>query len=143
MASFGRLIPTGGGEEIPLRKDRILIGRRENCDIVLRFPNVSGQHCRMSVESGYWFVKDLDSRNGTKVNGYRVTHRKRLDPGALLSVAKHQYEIRYDPEELGAAGPPPADDDHIESVLGHSLLERSGLSRRDGEGHANKPKDAD
>jgi pSer/pThr/pTyr-binding forkhead associated (FHA) protein len=141
--NFGRLIPTGGGEEIPLRKDRITIGRRENCDIVLRFPNVSGQHCRLTLEQGYWFVKDLDSRNGTKVNGYRVTHRKRLDPGVLISVAKHQFEIRYDPEEQGAVGPPPADDDHIESVLRSSLLDRAGLERRDGDGLKNRSKDAD
>jgi hypothetical protein len=34
MANFGFLVPTGGGEDIPLKKDRILVGRRENCDIV-------------------------------------------------------------------------------------------------------------
>ncbi len=143
MANFGRLIPTGGGEEVPLKKDRILIGRRDSCDIILRFSNVSGQHCRLTLEAGYWFVTDLDSRNGTKVNGYRVSHRKRLDPGTLIAIAKHQYEIRYDPEELGAVGPPPADDDHIESVFRSSLLERSGLARRDPEAGGNKPKDLD
>ena len=67
MANYGFLVPTGGGEDIPLKKDRILIGRRDNCDIVLRFANVSGQHCRLTLEQGYWFIKDLDSRNGTKV----------------------------------------------------------------------------
>lgn len=140
MTNYGRLIPTGGGEEIPLRKDRVTIGRRENCDVVLRFANVSGEHCRLVLDSGYWFVNDLDSRNGTKVNGYRVAQRKRLDPGNILAVAKHQFEIRYDPEECGAAGPPPADDDHFEAVFRSSLLERSGLQRRDGEAGKNKPK---
>ena len=101
MANFGFLVPTGGGEDIPLKKDRILVGRRDNCDIVLRFANVSGQHCRLTLEQGYWFVKDLDSRNGTKVNGYRVA-RKRLDPGVILTIAKHQYEIRYNPIDLVA-----------------------------------------
>lgn len=130
MAVFGILAPTGGGEDIPLKKDRILIGRRDGCDIILRFPNVSGQHCRLTLEAGYWFVKDLDSRNGTKVNGYRVSGRKRLDPGVILSVAKHQFEVKYDPESLGASGPPPADDDHLEGVLRSSLMERAGLQRR-------------
>ena len=123
-------MPTGGGDSIPLRKNLVIVGRRENCDVVLRFPNVSSQHCQLILDSGYWFVKDMDSRNGIKVNGYRVTSRKRLDPGVILSIAKHQYEVRYDPEELGAVGAPPADDDSIESVLRSSLLERSGLQRR-------------
>ncbi len=130
MANFGLLVPTGGGEDVPLKKNRILIGRRDNCDIVLRFPNVSGQHCRLSLESGYWFVKDLDSRNGVKVNGHRVTGQKRLDPGNVLSIAKHQYEIQYDPESLGASGPPPMDEDNFETLMGKSLLDKAGLERR-------------
>jgi adenylate cyclase len=129
MANYGFLVPTGGGEDIPLKKDRILVGRRDNCDIVLRFANVSGQHCRLTLEQGYWFVKDLESRNGTKVNGYRVV-RKRLDPGVILSIAKHQYEIRYNPEDLGAMGPPPGDDDQIDFSLRSSLMQKAGLDKR-------------
>lgn len=132
MAEYGRLVPTGGGDTIYLKKEKLLIGRRESCDIVLRFSNVSGQHARLSLESGYWFLKDLGSRNGTKVEGYRIS-RKRLDPGASISIAKHAYTIDYSPEELGAFGPPPPDDDQIEQVLRRGLLDRAGLARRDDE----------
>lgn len=130
MADYGMLIPTGGGEDVPLKKDKILIGRRETCDIVLRFPNVSGQHCKLSLESGYWFVTDLNSSNGTKLNGTRIAGKRRLDPGALLAVAKHQYEIHYDPEKLGASGPPPSDEDAIDAIMKASLMQRAGLDRR-------------
>ncbi len=130
MADYGMLIPTGGGEDVPLKKDKILIGRRDNCDIVLRFPNVSGQHCRLTLESGYWFVTDLNSSNGTKLNGTRISGKRRLDPGALLAVAKHQYEVNYDPEKLGASGPPPNDEDAIEAIMKASLMQRAGLDRR-------------
>ncbi|MEQ1825227.1 MAG: FHA domain-containing protein [Pirellula sp.] len=142
MANYGFLVPTGGGEDIPLKKDRVLIGRRDNCDIVLRFANVSGQHCRLTLEQGYWFVKDLESRNGTKVNGYRVV-RKRLDPGVIISIAKHQYEIRYNPEDLGAMGPPPGDDDQIDFSLRATLMQKAGLDKRSVEDDkgANKPPD--
>ena len=142
MADYGLLVPTGGGEDIPLKKDRILIGRRDNCDIVLRFSNVSGQHCRMTLELGYWFIKDLDSRNGTKVNGLSI-RRKRLDPGSIITIAKHAYEIQYNPEILGAKGLPPADDDQIDLALRSSLMERAGLDRRAGEDRGTNVKDDD
>jgi pSer/pThr/pTyr-binding forkhead associated (FHA) protein len=132
MGDFGQLVPNGGGDPIPLNKDRLLIGRRESCDIVLRFPNVSGQHARMSLEQGYWFLKDLGSRNGTKVEGFRVD-RKRLDPGVKISFAKHLYVIEYSPESLGAFGPPPPDDDQIEQLLKRGLMDRAGLNRRSDE----------
>lgn len=125
---LGELVPQGGGDTIPLLKPKLLVGRREDCDIVLRFGNVSSEHCELSLESGYWFVKDLNSRNGTRINGFRVT-KKRLDPGDTLSIAKRDYKARYSPNELGAAGPPP-DVDVVEEILSRSLMEGAGLDRR-------------
>ena len=126
---FGDLVPVGGGDPIPLLKKALLIGRRETCDVVLRFKNVSGHHCQLFVKQGYWFVLDQNSRNGTKVGGKRVTTaEKRIGPGSILSVAKNQYEVHYDPTELGAVGPPPSDEENAEDILGKSLLERAGIS---------------
>ncbi len=127
---YGQLVPTGGGDNIVLKKEKLVIGRRESCDIVLRFGNVSGQHARLTLEQGYWFLKDLGSRNGTKVDGFRIS-RKRLDPVRKISFAKHAYTMEYSPEALGAFGPPPPDDDHIEEVLRRGLMDRAGLQRRD------------
>jgi predicted component of type VI protein secretion system len=129
---YGELVPLGGGDPIPLLKKTLLIGRREACDIVLRFANVSGEHCELLVDEGYWFVVDRGSRNGTKVDGVRVAStRKRLDPGNILSVAKHKYEVRYSPvDDLGAMGPPPPDQEPMREMLGKSLLDRAGLTRR-------------
>lgn len=130
---YGELVPIGGGDPIPLLKQRLLIGRRESCDIVLRFANVSGQHCELVADGGYWFVTDRNSRNGTKVNGVAVTTmRKRLDPGATLSVAKHKYEIKYNPlDDLGAQGPPPPEEEDLREIMSRSLLDRAGLKRRE------------
>ena len=126
---YGQLTPTGGGDPIPLMKDRLTVGRRAECDVQLRFANVSGQHCRMTVEYGYWFVRDLNSRNGVKVNG-RTVIRKRLDPDSKVSIAKHEYIIEYDPQSLGAFGPPPGDDDYMEEMMRSSLMDRAGLEKR-------------
>lgn len=125
---FGELIPIGGGDPIPLLKKSLLVGRRESCDVVLRFSNVSAHHCQLNVNSGYWHIRDLQSRNGVKINGVRVTSEKRVDPGDVLSIAKHKYEVQYSPVDLGAVGPPPPDAPS-DNLFGKSLLERAGLER--------------
>ena len=125
---YGELLPVGGGDPIPLLRKSLLVGRRESCDIVLRFSNVSAHHCQMTVNGGYWHVRDLQSRNGVKVNGVRVTD-KRLDPGDIVSIAKHKYEVRYSPMDLGAVGPPPTEAPDTD-VFNKSLLERAGLEQQ-------------
>ena len=125
---YGELVPIGGGDPIPLLKQDLLVGRRESCDIVLRFSNVSANHCQLTVTAGYWYIRDLQSRNGVKVNDVRTLDR-RLDPGDILSIAKIKYELRYSPVDLGAVGPPPVDMAHQE-IFGKSLLERAGLGKQ-------------
>ncbi len=44
-------------------------------------------------------------------------------------MAKHEYEVRYSPAELGAIGPPPADKEPSNNIFGKSLLEKAGLAR--------------
>lgn len=93
---YGELLPVGGGDPIPLLKTTLVIGRARAPDIVLRFPNVSGSHCELCVVEGYWFIKDLGSSNGTKVNGSRISEQ-RVAPGDKISIAKHVFEIAYEP----------------------------------------------
>ena len=140
---YGQLVPLGGGDTIPLMKKKLLVGRRESCDITLRFPNVSTHHCELHVIDGYWYVQDLNSRNGTKVNKVRVeAGDRRIDPGDVVGFARHKFKLEYSPVDLGAVGPPP--DDQAAAIFGRPLLERAGLKGRDaGElssGERNEPK---
>ena len=109
---FGELMPISAGEPLPLLKESVRIGRRENCDIVLRFSDVSAHHAIMEIVEGYWFVRDLGSRCGVTVSGLRLLNdaRKRVDPEDVIEFANHKFMIRYDPQELGAVGPPSRDD---------------------------------
>ena len=125
---YGELLPRGGGDPIPLLKPLLVVGRREVADIVLRFPNVSGQHCQLAIVDGYWHVRDLGSSNGIKVNGVRTMER-RIEPGDTLSIARHEYEVCYEPAKLGAkAMPIPSAARGI--VFERSLLEAAGLETR-------------
>ena len=135
---YGELIPLGGGDPIPLLKKQLLVGRRESCDIVLRFANVSAHHCQLYLNGGYWYVRDMQSRNGVKVNGIRV-QEKRIGPGDTLAVAKHNYELEYSPADLGAVGPPPPDDLPAE-IMTDSLLTRAGLKSTSPAERPSKPK---
>ena len=117
---LGRLVPCGGGDPIPLLREDLLIGRKNSCDIQLRFANVSSQHCRLFLEGGYWIVEDLNSRNGTKVDGMRV-HRKALAPATVFSIANHRYSIEYTPTGLE---PLPEEDPFAQSLLAKAGLEK-------------------
>lgn len=133
-AKYGELKPLGGGDPIPLLKKNLMVGRRESCDVVLRFANVSAYHCQLTVNGGYWYVRDLKSLNGVKVNDVSVVE-KRLNPGDRLTIAKHRFEIDYVPADLGAVGPPPPDEP-VENLFSQSLLERAGLDKRAFEGRS-------
>ena len=87
---LGELIPVGGGDPIPLLKKKLLVGRRESCDIVLRFPNVSAHHCQLRVDGGYWYVKDMNSRNGVFVNDRRIEGEVELKEGDVIRIGGAQ-----------------------------------------------------
>lgn len=123
QTTLGELIPCGGGDPVPLLKPKLLIGRRSSCDISLGFPNVSSHHCQLELINGYWNIRDLNSRNGIKVNGVRCDSRWVL-PGDEVSIAKHRYEVVYSPD---TDAPPPAEED----PFAISLMEKAGLARRD------------
>lgn len=123
----GKMIPLSGGDPIPLLKEHIVIGRREDCDITLEYPNVSVKHCELRFEHGGWLIKDLNSTNGVKVNGVKVD-RKRLMPGDQLTIARH-YNFKIDFISDGY-GNYRDEEDEEEDILKAPLLERAGLQRR-------------
>lgn len=129
--SVGELVPVGGGDPIPLRRGTLTIGRRESCDISLKFPNISGLHCELAYkDAGYWQVRDLGSTNGIKVNGERVLNRA-LRPGDEIAIAKRKYKIQYNLTPAGESALEAvlsADED----VFSQSLLEKAGLAKRRG-----------
>jgi len=70
-----------------LRDKNLVVGRGPSSDISLTDRNASHKHCRISQERGAYIVYDLDSQNGTWVNGKRVK-RKKLREGDILAIGK-------------------------------------------------------
>jgi CheY-like chemotaxis protein len=106
---LGELVPLDGGRSIVLNQARLSVGRGPSCDIILTHSDVSTEHCLLYMYHGWWYVKDLKSANGTRLNKV-VVDQKRIPPGAVLSIATHQFEVRYSPWDLGAVGiTPPVD----------------------------------
>jgi hypothetical protein len=66
-------------------QEELLIGRHHDCDVVLADMSVSRRHARLSFRDGNWVLRDLDSTNGTMVNGQRVV-RCQLLPGDDLAL---------------------------------------------------------
>src|SRR5438132_4030431 len=131
----GALIPVGGGDDIPLIKDRITIGRRESCDVCLRFPNISGQHVELMFEDDCWRIRDLGSTNGMKINGIRC-QEKTLRPGDEISIANRKFTIEYNLPE----GRQIVESTVQEDIMTEPLLERAGLVRAcDKDGAATPP----
>ena len=60
------------GEIISLRSGSLSVGRRKDNDLVLPDEKVSGQHAVIVLEEGQWVLRDLESTNGTLMEGRRI-----------------------------------------------------------------------
>lgn len=74
------------GQLFPLDRERSILGRHPDCDIVLDAGAVSRQHAQILHVGNEFFVEDLDSRNGTFVNGELTHGRHRLENKDRLKV---------------------------------------------------------
>lgn len=94
---FAQLIPVAGGDPITIDKDVTVVGRQaEHCEVVLLRKSVSKIHCVIARTDGLLFVRDLDSTNGTKVNGQRII-RGALLPGDQLAFAGEKFRVHLGP----------------------------------------------
>jgi DNA-binding winged helix-turn-helix (wHTH) protein len=74
-------------------KSALVLGRGSDCDIIIPMRQVSRQHSRIYPELDSFFIEDLDSKNGTYVNGQLLREPVRLDDGDELQISLAQHFI--------------------------------------------------
>jgi DNA-binding response OmpR family regulator len=77
----------GMGTRWRVDRDNMIIGREEDCDIVLTSRQVSRNHARIRRSGGRHILEDLGSKNGTFVNGQELTEPYTLQDGDEIQVA--------------------------------------------------------
>ncbi len=88
------------GQLLPIEGDTAILGRHPDCDIVLESGAVSRQHARVTRVGNDHFVEDLDSRNGTFVNGQAVAKRQQLLEDDELGICDLTFVFHRKPPDL-------------------------------------------
>jgi pSer/pThr/pTyr-binding forkhead associated (FHA) protein len=101
FASF--LVRSGGlmGQRLPVKTPVVNLGRADYNDIVLPDPSISTSHAKLQRREGVWVLVDLDSTNGTFVEGERVKGEAPLGPGAMVRLGDVQLLFEPVDEKQG------------------------------------------
>jgi pSer/pThr/pTyr-binding forkhead associated (FHA) protein len=87
VTAMAKLINTETKEERELLKAVTLLGRAEYCDVRVNKPLVSREHARIVRKLLGYYIEDLGSANGTRVNSVRIEKRAKLHDGDVITVA--------------------------------------------------------
>ncbi|MGB3910079.1 MAG: FHA domain-containing protein [Pseudolysinimonas sp.] len=92
-----RLVITSGpreGVEIDLPPEQLTIGRSSESGLVIRDDYTSTHHARLMLWDENWVIQDLDSTNGTFLDGTQVTLPTAVPPGTPVTIGTTTFELR-------------------------------------------------
>jgi predicted component of type VI protein secretion system len=105
MAKLVVLSASMAGRSHELKVDKTTIGRVDDNTFQIAEPSVSSHHCEVLLQGNTVVIKDLNSTNGTFINGEKITESA-LKPGQTLRLG--QIELRLETEGMPAPAPAPA-----------------------------------
>ena len=108
------------GREITVPEGEISLGRSSQNDVCLVDPILSRHHCRVSFHGGVLSIEDLDSANGTLVNGDEVKQAE-LHNGDTVTIGDTVLRVRHAPVESQKS--------KVESPVGPSTQDSSLVTR--------------
>ena len=100
---------SNAGKEIPIPVPKCLIGRGEDCHLRPQLEAVSRHHCVILTTENEVMVRDLNSRNGTFVNGEKVAGEAVLLAEDVLRIGPVEFELLIEQSQAKAKRPKVAD----------------------------------
>jgi len=95
------LVDRRTGDEFNIRRYSTSIGREIGCDVVLNVDKtISRQHALVQFRDGKFFLQDLVSKNGTRLNGKRVEQLTELRNGDEVTIGLTQLIFVLIPQSL-------------------------------------------
>lgn len=91
--SLSVLIGLNEGCEVSVDVSPFKIGRAADCQLNILCPQVSRHHCELTVHDGRIFIRDLESHNGTFVNGEQVDTSRCLIDGDEIGIGMRLYKL--------------------------------------------------
>lgn len=95
------------GRTHELNVDKTTVGRVEDNTFQIGEPSVSSHHCEVFLRNGEVVVKDLNSTNGTFINGEKVSERV-LKPGEILRLGQIELRLESEGAPSSTSAPAPA-----------------------------------
>ncbi len=105
----------GGQRQLELDEQPLVIGRSRGCGLVLDGLTVSRQHARITGHEGRFQIEDLNSRDGTLVNGERVTGSRALIDGDTINICDYRFVFFAGSASSKSKEPPLSFSDPIDS----------------------------
>jgi hypothetical protein len=97
VLTASRLVITSGprqGTELALGRDPVTIGRSSESGLVIRDDYTSTHHARLLLWNDEWMIQDLDSTNGTFLDGRRVTVPTQIPLDTPIKIGTTTFELR-------------------------------------------------
>src|SRR5712672_3598765 len=91
---------------VPVLRDEITIGREDENIVRLAEKDVSRRHGRLLRLDGEYYIEDLSSFTGIRVNGEKIDGRRLIHAGDLIQISEYDLILMTGPEEKAAASEP-------------------------------------
>lgn len=111
-----RIKDVEGHTKAQLDQDRMVAGRQSDNEIPIKHSSISRQHCAFVREGDVWFLEDLGSANGTRVNNEKITGRVTLSERDIVKIGAARLTVHLTDQPAKSKPRKPAisgDDDGI------------------------------
>jgi ABC-type multidrug transport system ATPase subunit/ABC-type multidrug transport system permease subunit len=98
LLSRGKKVEIGEAafHKVSFHGNAMEIGRDPQCDVPLQFPMISWRHARLTRKTDGILVEDLGSRNGTYIDGVRISGKVLAKPGQEIGLGSFRFQLQVD-----------------------------------------------